>query len=73
MFLKKNSEKKMEERKSASPQPTLTQSLSKSQESNANQQANNPITRKLNKILESRIENDKVIIVCFSCRDFKTN
>jgi hypothetical protein len=50
----------MEERKSASPQPNLTQSLSKIQEINANQQANNPITRKLNKILESRIENDKV-------------
>jgi len=52
----------MEERKSASPQPILAQSLSKNQESNANQLANNPITRKLNKILESRIENDKVIM-----------
>lgn len=29
-------------------------------ETNTSQQQNNPITRKLNKILESRIENDKV-------------
>ncbi len=31
--------------------------------STANQQTNNPISRKLNKILESRIENDKVNIL----------
>ena len=48
--------------KSASPQPVLSQALmNKSQD---NQQTNNPIARKLNKILESRIENDKVTF-CF--------
>jgi hypothetical protein len=34
------------------------------QSSSENQQSN-PINRKLNKILESRIENDKVIKNCF--------
>jgi hypothetical protein len=46
----------MEEPKAPSPAPLKTQ------ESNSSQQANNPITRKLNKILESRIENDKVYL-----------
>lgn len=42
--------------KSSSPQPNLP-----SKPSNENlQRENNPISRKLNKILESRIENDKV-------------
>ena len=50
----------MEKTKSASPQPGSPQVL-KSQESTSSQQTNNPIARKLNKILESRIENDKVI------------
>ena len=61
--------------KSASPQPNLPSKIS-----NENlQRENNPISRKLNKILESRIENDKVrfnfkskkhIFNLFICRIF---
>jgi conserved oligomeric Golgi complex subunit 6 len=43
--------------KSASPQPS-----SKLQNENLQQRDNNPISRKLNKILESRIENDKDLL-----------
>ena len=52
-----------EKSKSSSPQPDaqmLMKATKSNEQSSTNTQANNPITRKLNKILESRIENDKV-------------
>ena len=52
-----------EKSKSSSPQPDtqmLLKATKSNEQSSSNTQANNPITRKLNKILESRIENDKV-------------
>jgi hypothetical protein len=44
--------------KSASPQPVLSKTTNENL-----QRDNNPISRKLNKILESRIENDKVFLL----------
>lgn len=53
-----------EKSKSSSPQPTDQQLLvkAKATEPSASSAANNPITRKLNKILDSRIENDKDLL-----------
>jgi hypothetical protein len=42
------------------PSKTETSNSNASTSSTNNLQTNNPISRKLNKILESRIENDKV-------------
>jgi hypothetical protein len=47
------------ESKSKSASPQLAQPIQQTKQTDG-QQVNNPIARKLNKILESRIENDKV-------------
>ena len=61
IYKRKTKKKAHENLTKMSEQKPKTETLIKKSDQNAqNTAANNPISRKLNKILESRIENDKV-------------